>query len=116
MPRKKKAGMQSHCPKCGTLVTTGNEGRHAARCDERLEVAFLATLTNKSITIPSTNNIQIHTLSNTFVCLAEPTTNMALSKIQGDGHSVDDSPKKRLRSSTRNLPSLFHNDQDNDPN
>jgi hypothetical protein len=123
MPRKQKTGLRTHCPKCGDLVITGNEGRHAAYCDEQLEVAFLATLTNKSITIPShsnaevTNNTNNSTLTNTVACLADPpTTNMSTSKNQGDGMSVYDSPKKRLRSSTRNLPSNFHDDQDNDPN
>jgi endogenous inhibitor of DNA gyrase (YacG/DUF329 family) len=97
MPQKQKAGMQTHCPNCGTLVTTGNEGRHAAYCDERLEVAFLATLTNKSITLPSSSNAEVTnntnncTHTNTVACWADPTTNMAPSKIQGDGHSADNS-------------------------
>jgi hypothetical protein len=104
------------------LVITGNEGRHAAYCDERLEVAFLATLTNKSITIPShsnasvTNNTSNTSLTDTVACLADPTTNMFISKNQGDGTSVFDSPKKRLRSSTKKIPSNVHNNQDNDPN
>jgi endogenous inhibitor of DNA gyrase (YacG/DUF329 family) len=122
MTRKQKAGLQTHCPKCGDLVITGNEGRHAAYCDERLEVAFLATLTNKSITIPChsnavvTNKTNNNSLTDTVACLADPTTNMFISKNQGDGISVFNSPKKRLRSSTKKLPSNVHNDQDNDPN
>ena len=86
--------MRTHCPKCGTLVITENEGRYAAYCDEGLEAAFLATLTNKSITIPSysnaevTNNTNNPTLTSTVACLADPTTNMASIKNQGDGHSV----------------------------
>jgi hypothetical protein len=101
---------------------TGNEGRHAAYCDAQLEVAFLATLTNKSITIPShsnaevTNNTNNSTLTNTVACLADPTTNMSTSKNQGDGMSVDDSPKKRLRSSTRSQHITCNDDQDNDSN
>jgi hypothetical protein len=96
------------------LVITGNEGRHAAYCDERLEQAFLATLTNKSITIPCYSNAVV--TNNTNISLAVPTANMLISNNQGDGLSVFDSPKKRLRSSTQKTISNVHNDQDNDPN
>ena len=41
---------------------------------------------------------------------------MASTKNQGDGHSADDSPKKCLRSSTRNQHFTCHDDQDDDPN
>jgi hypothetical protein len=99
MPRKQKPGLRTHRPKCGDLVITGNQGRHAAYCDERLEQAFLATLTNKSITIPCNINAVVST--NTNISLADPITNRFISKNQGDGTSVIDSPKKRLRSSTQ---------------
>ena len=123
MPRKQKAGRRTNCELCGTEVTVGKKNRHASFCDRQIKTAaFLATLTNSCITIPSSSNAEVFNnstkqlLTSTVPHLADPTTYTAPSLFKGDGQQHADSPKKRLWSSSRIRDCTSHNELDDDQN
>jgi hypothetical protein len=98
MPRKKKAGLLTNCQLCGTQVTVGNENRHAAFCDRRIETAaFVSTLTNSCITIPSSSHADVTNYSD----IAGRTSDTGSILFPGDDHVHNESSKKRHRSSSR---------------